>query len=162
MAYLKNSIVDFTNRTLNGYDIEDYFTFDLKKILEYIDTCTDDFFEWYQLDNDDKLERLSLELYGDADYWDILLVINGRDALFDMPYNFDTIDDFADSYASAYRELVGIHGLTVYGDDHNEHLKEQYVEKFRKEHDAFRVIRVVKASRMQEFIQKAYEHGCFV
>lgn len=160
MAQLKNSIVDFTNRTLNGYSVEDYFTFDLKLILEHVKTCTDDFFEWYQIQDDDKLERIALELYGDADYWDILLIINGKDALLHMPYNFDTVAEFARNTAEDYVKHIST--LTTLPDFHIEEMVTKYEEKFRKENDSYRLMRIVKPQRMQEFIQKAYEAGCFV
>jgi hypothetical protein len=160
MAQLKNSVIDFTNRQIENTIVEDYFTFDLKKILDHIASCTLDYFEWYQMDDDDKIERVALELYGNADYWDILLLINGKDALFDMPYNFDTLSSFADEKAKNY--VASISALKTITPEHQAQMAEIYEEKFRKQNEENRLLRVVKPSRMQEFIQSAYESGCFV
>lgn len=160
MAYLKNSVMNFTNRQNNNYVLEDYFTFDLKAILDHVENCTEDYFEWYLMKDDDKLERIALELYNNADYWDILLIINGKDALFDLPYNFDTLSSFAEEKAHAYREEVS--ELLTLSDAHVEQMVAVYEEQFRKENEENRALRIVKPTRMQEFIQAAYDAGCFV
>jgi hypothetical protein len=160
MAYLKNSVVDFTDRQVDTYIVEDYFTFDLKKILDHVASCTEDFFEYYQMQDDDKLERVALELYGNANYWDILLLINGKDALFDLPYNFDTLASFAEEKAKSY--AVEVSELLTLSDAHVAQMQEIYEEKNRVRNEEMRIVRIVKPTRMQEFIQKAYEAGCFV
>lgn len=160
MAQLTNSVIDFQNRIIGSTSLEDYFTFNLKKILDYIETCTDDFFEWYLINDDDKLERIALELYGDANYWDILLIINGKDALFDMPYSFDTVSKLAEELANRYAAKIS--NLTKLPQVHIDQMQAIYEEKFRRENEENRPLRIVKPSRLQEFIQKAYESGCFV
>ena len=56
-----------------------------------------DFLEVYRISDDDKLERISYSIYGTPDYWDILLQINDRNPLFQMPYNLDTTFEIAEA-----------------------------------------------------------------
>lgn len=160
MAYLKNSTLDFTNRQIDDTILEDYFSFDTQKILSYIATCTEDFFDWYQMEDDDKLERIALSLYGNPNYWDILMIINDKDPLFDMPYNFNTVTDIASSKALFYANKIS--SFMTLPASHIEYLTSQYEEEEIALNEARRPLRIVKPTRMQEFIQKAYESGCFV
>lgn len=160
MARLTNSVINFTDRIIETTQLEDYFTFDLKKVLQYVDTCTENYFDWYQIQDDDKLERISLELYGDPDYWDILLIINGKDALFDMPYSFDTVSKLGEELANRYASHIS--NFLDLPQSHVDYMATIYEEKYRRENENNRLLRIVKPSYMQEFIQKAYEHGCFV
>jgi hypothetical protein len=160
MAYLKNSVINFTNRINENTSIEDYFSFDLKGVLEFVENYPENQFDFYLMQDDDKLERISLELYGNANYWDILLLINGKDALFDMPYNFDTVAKLALSNAEKYAKKVSTF-LTL-SDAHKAEMTEVYEEKFRRENETNRLLKIVKPEYMQTFIQNAYEEGYFV
>jgi hypothetical protein len=165
MAYLQNSIIDFTNRINAGtYSIEDYFTFDTRKVYEFIEACDSsdklDYFDWYQMQNDDKLERISLELYKNADYWDILLLINQKDPLFNMPYNFNTVSNMAEDKAIKYAEKIN--NQTTLPQEHIDYLIATYQNEFEIQNELYRPLRIVKPNKMQEFIRRAYDNGCFV
>jgi hypothetical protein len=160
MAYLKNSVLNFTNRVIENTSIEDYFTFNAKHIHEFIDTCTKDYFDYYQMQDDDKIERIALELYENPNYWDILLMINGRDALFDMPYNFGTLYEISLSNVNKYAEKFS--GLSALPADHIEYMRVTYEEDIREKNEINRVLKIVKPEHMQDFIREAYENGCFV
>jgi hypothetical protein len=160
MAYLKTSVIDFTNRINENTSLEDYFTFDLKGVLEFVENYKDDHFDWYLMTDDDKLERIALELYGNANYWDILLLINGKDALFDMPYNFNTISELGSNLADKYAEHISTF-LTL-SDAHIAEMATIYEEKYRRENESNRLLKIVRPEYMQTFIQRAYEEGYFV
>ena len=164
MAYLRNSIVDFTNRTIDGYSFEDYFTFDTRKVHQFIESCDNDkrleFFDWYQVQDDDKLERIALELYRNENYWDILLVINSRNPLFDMPFNFNTIATMAEAKAINYAEYINKQ-ITL-PQNHIDYLASVYQEKAEIVNESLRPLRIVKPNKLQEFIRQAYDEGCFV
>ena len=91
MAYLKNTLIDYDNRTLGDYSVEDYFSIDFTKVQEYIDSCPSNWFDWHRLENNVNLEKVALDIYDDPDYWDVLLVINQRNPLFEFPFDYDSI-----------------------------------------------------------------------
>lgn len=164
MAYLKNSIVDFTNRQIEQYIIEDYFTFDTRKVSEFIASCDADkrreYFDWYQVQDDDKLERIAYELYKNEDYWDILLVINARDPLYDMPFNFNTLAEFGEQKAIRYAEKIN--NQYDLPQEHIDYMQAVYQNEYEEQNEALRPLRIVKPEKLQEFIREAYDNGCFV
>ena len=158
MPYLKNSIVNFDNRTVESYDIEDYFSIDFNKVDDYVKSCPSDWFDWYQLEDNAKLEKVSLDVYGDADYWDILLVINKKLALFDMPYNYDTISHTVDYKVAEY--IKEIYKKDLPSSAYNAMVK-TLTNKFMTVNETFRIIKIVRPSKIQAFIQGGYEAGLF-
>lgn len=158
MEHLKNKVLNYENRTIGNYNVEDYFTFNVGKIQGFIKDCSNDFFEYYQLNDDDKLERIALELYNNANYWDIVLLINDMDPLFSMVYNYDTISSMAEDKANKYLEDIG----TSVPSSHADYLASKYEAIFNKENDSKRIIKIVKPNRMQDFLQLAREKGCLI
>ena len=160
MARLKNSVIDFTNRTIEQTSIEDYFTFDLKAVLTFVDEVDQTIFDWYLMRDDDKLERISLQLYNNPDYWDILMLINGKDALFDMPYNFDTVSKLGEELANRYAAKISNH--LVLPQAHIDQMAAIYEQRYLEENEINRPLKIIKPARMQEFIRLAYQNGVFV
>ncbi len=159
MPYLKNSIINFDNRTINGYSVEDYFTINFVKVNEYVLSCPTDWFDWYQLQDNDKLEKIALDIYGDADYWDILLIINKKNALFDMPYDYDTLLNMADYKTAAYEKDINksksLPSVTRIA------MVNAFKEKYISDNESFRIIKIVRPSKIQAFVQGGYELGLF-
>jgi hypothetical protein len=169
MAYLRNSIIDFDQRVtkitdingsgaLKNYDLEDYQTLNLIKVFEYVESCNDNLFTWHQLQNNDKLEKVSLDLYNNPDYWDILLVINRRNPLIELPYDTDTLLEFAARKTENY--INDVYGKDI-SQETLEVLTATYEKKFIEDAEKFRVIRIVKPEKIHDFLQKGYEEGCF-
>lgn len=159
MPYLKNSIINCDNRIIDNYDVEDYFTLDFTKINEYVLSCPSDWFDWYQLQDNDNIEKVSLDIYGDADYWDILIVINKKNALFDMPYDYDTLLNMADYKTAKYEQEIN-KSKALPSVTRNAMIK-AYREKYVSDNETFRIIKIVRPSKIQSFIQGGYEQGYF-
>jgi hypothetical protein len=159
MPYLKNSILNFDTRPINGYVADDYFTLNFEKINAYVLSCPKDWFDWYQLQDNDKLEKVSLDIYGDADYWDILLVINKKNALFDMPYDYDTLLNMADYKTANYEKEINKNKKLP--DVTRAAMLKAYREKAIADNETFRIIKIVRPSKIQAFIQGGYELGYF-
>lgn len=157
--YLTNSVINFTNRTVNNYDVEDYFSMDFNKLSEYIDSCPSSWFDWYQIPNNSKIEKISLDIYGDANYWDILILINHRNPIFDMPYEYDTLYDLAEDRINEYINDVYVNKSL--DETAKTIMIEAYKERLVAENELLRVIKIVKPTRLQTFIQGGYEQGYF-
>lgn len=143
---------------LETYVLPDYRSFDILGIYEYIDSLPEETFMWYQLEDDTKLEKVALDLYGNSDYWDILMLINQKDPLFHMPYNYDTLVNSAEIKAQNY--IDEIYGNTITNVAYNA-LVETYKKKFIKENEIFRYIRIIKPSQIYKFLQDGFEKGYF-
>jgi predicted DNA-binding protein YlxM (UPF0122 family) len=158
MAYLKNSIIDFTRQKVSDYNISDYNSISFNNIQDFIKELDNNMFSWHQLQNNSNLEKVALDIYGNADYWDILLIINRRNPLFEFPYDFDTLSSMATEKAEKYVN-------TVFGVDLSaavlEKMTESYKEKNVVNNEIYRVIKIINPSRIQEFLQLGYEKGLF-
>lgn len=158
MAYMKNSVLTYDSIVSDGYSHQDYSSRDYTKIHSYVETCTDDLFEWYRMNDNDKMERVSYELYGTTDYWDILIMINDLNPLYGLPYAYDIQDTAADETVAKY---IAAHPESNIPDVHAEYMHAAYEAYYIHENELGRVIRIVKPSKLQEFLRKGREMGCF-
>jgi hypothetical protein len=86
-------------------------------------------------------------------------VINHRNPLFELPYDYDTITSMVENKVADYASKV-------YGDELSARSYDALVENYKtqmvKEAEVFRVIKIVKPSKIYEFLQKGYEQGLFL
>lgn len=155
---MKNTILKYDTEELVldeseqvTYEIPDYFSqkIFISDLSSSIDGW-DDYLDTYRMADNDKLERVSYELYGTPDYWDIILMLNERSPLFDMPYDFDTLSDETSSFINTYANFIYIDAPL--DQDRVDALTEEYVNDSLDENETFRYIQVVKPSRISEFI----------
>lgn len=155
--YLKNTILNYDRKTVDGYSVSDYLSKNIPDTLEYIDSLDSSFFSWHQVQNNDSIERIAHELYGNADYWDILLLVNHKNPLTQMPYHYDAIYETAESEVQTYID-------DVYGDlpqgEHNI-LLEAISKELTVENEEFRIMKIVAPSKINTFLQKGFEDGYF-
>ena len=155
---MKNTIVNYDKRVVGDYIVADYTSKNFKDISTYMDSVDRSMFDHYVMQDDDKLERIALELYGIADYWDILLLINFRDPLFELPLNFDTLSNMADAKAATYKSDVYTGEM---GDSTLALLAETFLAEMDKTNGDYSVLKIIKPSRIYEFLQGGYEGGYF-
>jgi len=89
---MKNSTLDYKNRTLKNFKFRDYtsiyFGFLLNELNNY-----PHYFEFIDVVEDDKLENIAYQLYGSEDYSDIILLCNNENFLWSFPYSQDILMD---------------------------------------------------------------------
>ena len=137
------------------YNLEDYSSFDFRKIEQYIDDCEHDFFGWYDSFDDDKIEKIAYDIYGEARYWDLLILVNKRNPLYDMPYRFDLLESMIQDKIDKLKVLKPI------TEQREKELYNFYLEELEKENDILRQIRYVKPEKISEFIKLGRDKGCF-
>ena len=110
-----------------------------------------DFLEVYRISDDDKLERISYSIYGTPDYWDILLQINDRNPLFQMPYNLDITFEIAEAMWNNYSDNVYFQSPL----DSNllQSLIDEEIERLKEKNEFYRFIYIIKTSKMNEFLK---------
>ena len=110
-----------------------------------------DFLEVYRISDDDKLERISYSIYGTADYWDILLQINDRTPLFQMPYNLDTTFEIAEAMWNNYSD--NIYFQSPLDSNLLQSLIDDEIERLKEKNEVYRFIYIIKTSKMNEFLK---------
>jgi len=157
-GYLTDTLMKFDRRDVDGYNVADYTSLNFTKVQSYVASLPTSMTDWYQVENDDKFERIALELYGSANYWDILLVINHRNPLTGLPFNFDTLSNLAEDNIAEYE--VSYSGLTVPDAEHVI-MYNKYETDFIAQSELNRVIKIIKPSQMNQFLQDGYDQGIF-
>ncbi|MGI7717451.1 hypothetical protein ACNGMK_09425 [Campylobacter coli] len=98
--YLDNYSFSEANKTeAEVCNVRDYRSMDYSAITKYInDSNTIN----VKINANDFIESVSNRLYNDPNLWDLLMLINNKDALNDMPYDNDRIADMADELIANY------------------------------------------------------------
>src|SRR5574344_1304465 len=106
---MKNSL-EFTSFELSSnnttFNITNYNSMCLNKIKIYLQNIDKANLLYLKVDNDAKIEKICLDYYGNTDYYDLLLIINQREMVFDMAYSNDIILSAIESDIENYRNKV--------------------------------------------------------
>lgn len=80
-------------------NVRDYRSVDYNSITKFINESN---IINVKINANDFMESVSNRLYNDPNLWDLLMLINNKDALSDMPYDNDRIADMADELIANY------------------------------------------------------------
>lgn len=146
---MKNSTIKYDKRITENYTVEDYTSKDFRKIYNMPETKSTDWVEYITLNDGQTIEQVSQILYDNPDYWDILMLINGRDPLFDMPYNFDVLSNLAEAQISKYAlEYSGVYKQETFNQ-----LAVEKLAQLENRNEELRTLKVVKPSKINDFIK---------
>ena len=128
---------DFSNESFD-FKITNYNSVDLTEVREYLASLDSKWFVQYRLREGIKIEKVMLDFYGTTKYTDIVLFLNGLEAIFGMPVVYDVVNDavlqdtenyynrvFGDQFFLE-RPFQKIHGLDDFDD-----LSEEEQRKYR-------------------------------
>lgn len=152
---MTNSILNYTNEELDEFIVPDYFSkkIDIYTVLqEFSEAGTlGEYVVSYRMSDDDKLERISYDIYGTPIYWDLLLQINDKVPLFEMPYSLDTIIDSSEEYWNNYSNLLyfqaPLNSVVLQA------LIDEEIEKMKEINEIYRIIYIIKPTKLQEFLK---------
>lgn len=147
---MKNTVLKFDYEELDEFIVSDYFS---KKVDVYslIDQIKD-YVSAYKISDNDKLERISYELYGTTDYWDILLLLNGRNPLVDFPYDYDAVYDSSKTFVNKYMYYVYSNAPLIVGKVADDLYKE-FLQLNIDRNEINRYMFIVKPNKIGDFIK---------
>jgi len=169
--YFKNSLLKF--KTQEYYDekgvtqkdgksvtliVPDYKSIDFNKVYKLLSMCPESWFQWVKLQNHTNLEKLAFDLYGSANYWDILLIINGRMPLFEFPYDYDVIELIVDNMTDEYIKRTYKKEVS---DKVRERIRLMFSDKVAEDNERYRYIKVINKAHLYDFIRLGYEYEIF-
>jgi len=146
---MKNTLLNYDKFSSYKYIANDYTSKNFKNILTLPELQDTTYIEYVQLDENQTIEQVSYALYGTPDYWDILVLINNRDPLFDMVYSFDIVDGIAGDKVLNY--LSNYSG--VYKADTFNRLKTITLADLETKNDNLRTLKIIKPVKMFDFIK---------
>jgi len=86
-----------------SYTIKNFTRFDsLTKIPEKY--FTNEYALTYKVPDDSRLELIAYQLWGDSNYWDILMILNGMDMFNQLPTNYDAVLDRVEAKLNEFIE----------------------------------------------------------
>ena len=154
----KNSTIQFNKEAVNGYIVSDYSSKDFKSIYDILSEFDNSFFGYYLCETNDKLERISLELYGSEKYWDLLLLINNRDPLFDMCYDYDFISSLHES--NIFNLQISFkNGINTMSEELLEEISNKTFVELETENENLRTLLYVLPSKIEEFLRLLKDKG---
>lgn len=148
---MQNTLIKFEKEEVQDFIVSDYFSRKINLSSIITDDIKKEYFTTYQIDENDKIERISYEIYKSTDYWDLLILINSLDSLSDMPYDFDTYSDSVDKFLSDYSNKV--YSNKPLNSTRLQELKDEFYESTRIKNEKFRYIYVIKPIKMQDFLK---------
>lgn len=77
----------------SDFKIINYNSVDLTEVREYLASLDSKWFVQYRLREGIKIEKVMMDIYGTTKYTDIVLFLNGLEAIFGMPVVYDVVDD---------------------------------------------------------------------
>lgn len=150
---LKFSNFEYTDES-KDIDIPNYNSIDLREIKEYIGSLGDEYFEWVKNNEGDTIEKIVHDYYHNDDYYDLILMINGRDMLFDMPYSYDII-------LNAIATDLQNYGYKVYGsikqslsDKASKLLSDKLDNDYSTKNQIFLYLKVIKIQYINDIRKK--------
>jgi len=150
---MKNTILKYDRITSIKFDCGDYTSKKFRIVLEMTEVNDTNYIEYIELYDNQTIEQVSFILYGSADYWDILVLINDIDPIFDMSYEYDILSDISVRQVTKY--LADYSG--VYRDDTFDRLNSIKLTQNIENNEKNRKIKVIKPSRLFDFITKINE-----
>ena len=152
---MTNTLLDYTLDELDEFIVPDYFSrkVDLYNLIqEFVDNGTLGYYlATYRIADDDKLERISYDIYGTPNYWDILLQLNDKNPLFEMPYSLDTVIDSTEEYWTNYSNFLYFQAPLK--DERLQILISEEIEKMKEQNENYRFLYIIKPTKIQEFLK---------
>lgn len=154
---MQNTLIKFDTEEVDDYIVSDYFSRKINLYSIITDDVKKEYFVTYQIQDNDKIERISYEIYKTTDYWDLLILINSLDTISDMPYDFDTYTGSTDDFLNAYSNSV--YSNSPLNAQRLQELKDEFYETKRISNEKFRYINVIRPSKMQDFLKLIKQKG---
>lgn len=146
---MKNSILNYNSLSSKQFTSQYYHSKYFNQIKDIIELKDSSYIETKELMDNQTIENISYILYGTPDYWDILVLINIRDPLFGMTYNFDIIDTASTNVVTKFMETYSGTGASSVFDK----LKKIVLNNYDKLNEEKRTIRVIRPERINDFMK---------
>ena len=145
---MKNLILTYEKVDIkNGmYDFFEIDNFTEKKKIPNVILNQIDYYEFIEIPDNQKIEYVAYDLYGDTKYWDIILLLNGLQDPLELPNSHSYVVDRATENTIGYMNYYKITDEEVYQKVYNNYYQEE-LEKNEK----YRMIKVVKPHKIISF-----------
>lgn len=141
----------------NTLKIKNYTSFDIYKIKELLNSLDKNYFAWIKLNEGSLIESALYDYYGDENLYDLIMFINQRDMLFDMPYSYDVILNAIDRSINEYEYRVFGNFKKELSEKSNKRLREKLDADYTEKNQKFLYLKVIKREYINEVKRRIYE-----
>jgi hypothetical protein len=141
----------------NTLKIKNYTSFDIYKIKELLNSLDKNYFAWIKLNEGSLIESALYDYYGDENLYDLIMFINQRDMLFDMPYSYDVILNAIDRSINEYEYRVFGNFKKELSEKSNKRLREKLDADYTEKNQKFLYLKVIKREYINEVKRRVYE-----
>ena len=178
--FMKNTLIDFDQRVETS-DIKNIITSDITgrstmaysitlvdrkriaKIEDFVAKIDKDWVREMRIQNNTTLEKISYDLYQTPDYWDLLLFLNLRMPIWDMPYDYDVVSEAGDTAITEFEsEVFGkrVSERVMWdGVSTRDRIKNAYQDAASEVNNEFSTLKYVDPSHIYDMINLMYEEG---
>lgn len=155
---MTNNIIIPYLKDLSNYTFRNYFSLDCEKIKNLKIFHNKDYIKWVKIPETSTLDYVSYSLYGTADYWDLLMIINGINPIEDLPKNQDALEKIVDKKIEKYfyKDYFGPKTTKLI-----EEKREMFLEQENIKNEASRIIKVVRPEKIQAIINEIQLEGLY-
>lgn len=144
-----------TSATDYDIGVGDFRSINIENLKNVINSFPPDYFAYMDISPNTNMEKVALDIYDNADYQDILYVINDRSPLLDNPYDYDVLVEQTKHKIRDYEKKIG---RTLSEKDY-ERLYEKYEDEILEENNIKLEIKYIKQNKLYEVLSYAYSLG---
>lgn len=97
---------DFIIEGSTNFNIKDYNSVNTTKIKNYLNSLDNSYFVYLKVEIGSKIEKVCFDYYKNTNYCDLIMLINDRDMIYDMPYSYDILLEAIENDIDRYRSKV--------------------------------------------------------
>jgi hypothetical protein len=159
----RNFSTSLLKYTTDEYDdnklVINYNSINKDLITEYILISNPNYFAFKLIDEGQTLEKISYDLYGTADYWDLLLILNKYDPLFDTVLQQDTIYELSEDKTEELNTTIfnGLLPINI-----KSIIQDNYYKKISDRNDLNMFLKYVKPEYLNEFLVNGFSQGYLI
>jgi len=145
---MKNTLLNFDKIDGGDFIANDYTSRNFKQILDLPELSDSKWVEYIELYDNQTIEQISFLVYDNTNFWDILLIINNIDPLFDMSYDYDILNQISINKVNEY--LAGYSG--AYKQDTFDRLKSIVLAEETNMNETHRKFKIIKKEKLYDFL----------
>lgn len=151
---MKTEFLTYDDFEIGNFKIKNYNSFMLSEIRNYLDSLDDNYYTYIKITDNVLIEKVIFDYYDTENYYDLILFINNREMLYDMPYSYDVILNNIDKDINAYEYKV----FGTLKNELSEKSKSRLVEKLNSEYiennKKLLYIKIIKKQYINEILRK--------
>lgn len=151
---MNKDLLNFDNFIINDFSITNYNSIDLSEIKNYLNGLPNSWFKYLKIHEGAKIEKVLFDYYNTDDFYDLILFLNNRDMVFDMPYSYDVIIDAVEKDINEYQYKVFGNTVEQLSEKAYEHLKNKLDKHYSSNNEKFIYLRIITSDKIDTVRRK--------